>query len=436
MFKDELKKRREEKGLTQEELADKLCVSRSAIAKWEQGRGVPSKQSFEDLTRFFNVSEQELLSTEEAVTEIDLGKKRSKRNKIIWISTASVLGAALISLITVFSVRDVQEKRAIQDYYSIKDNAFFSSETLGEFGVPNLPKVQDDGTATPFLASNGYYFNSNAKDFDAYCHRVYDEFAASPYISYLSSLIDKTERPDQDHPNPFPPTYLLPMTSWEEGWTRREDGKTPCHDYEFAFLDSSLTKDRQVGSKVTPKIVFLSYNGNPSLQFSMGNYDERTGKITNYHPYNCSIHLMKDSLAVTAYDHYLATEYFDDEKIEITNDNFSTYLEGSASLTSDSFFISGKEWFAASYLSVHFKVNYYLSSENSETTEHTSEWDVEMPGARGPKYSTGFFFYDSLPTGAYPAHASLDENDKIVGFYDFHLNHPGWVHRLTPKTKG
>jgi len=40
-FGEKLKELRNEKGWTQEKLAKELYVSRSAVAKWEQGRGYP-----------------------------------------------------------------------------------------------------------------------------------------------------------------------------------------------------------------------------------------------------------------------------------------------------------------------------------------------------------------------------------------------------------
>ena len=44
MFKDKLKKLRMSMGLTQQQLVDKLYISRSLIAKWEQGRSVPKSE--------------------------------------------------------------------------------------------------------------------------------------------------------------------------------------------------------------------------------------------------------------------------------------------------------------------------------------------------------------------------------------------------------
>ena len=44
-LKDKLKKLRQDKGMTQAQLAEALFVSRSTIAKWENGLGLPSEDS-------------------------------------------------------------------------------------------------------------------------------------------------------------------------------------------------------------------------------------------------------------------------------------------------------------------------------------------------------------------------------------------------------
>ena len=61
MFKDKLKQLREEAGLSQQSLADKLFVSRSAIAKWENGNGIPSDVNLDAICKFFDVKEEWLL---------------------------------------------------------------------------------------------------------------------------------------------------------------------------------------------------------------------------------------------------------------------------------------------------------------------------------------------------------------------------------------
>ena len=63
-FKDKLKKLRKEKGLSQQALADAIYVSRSAVAKWENGLGYPSEASYIALMEYFNV-ERTAFETEE-----------------------------------------------------------------------------------------------------------------------------------------------------------------------------------------------------------------------------------------------------------------------------------------------------------------------------------------------------------------------------------
>ena len=55
-FNEKLQGLRKNKGLTQEELAEALYVSRTAISKWESGRGYPSIDSLKDISKFFSVS--------------------------------------------------------------------------------------------------------------------------------------------------------------------------------------------------------------------------------------------------------------------------------------------------------------------------------------------------------------------------------------------
>lgn len=55
-FCEKLQELRKKRGLTQEELAEQLYVSRTAISKWESGRGYPSIDSLKAIAKFFSVS--------------------------------------------------------------------------------------------------------------------------------------------------------------------------------------------------------------------------------------------------------------------------------------------------------------------------------------------------------------------------------------------
>ena len=61
---EKLQQLRKSRGMTQEELAEALFVSRTAISKWESGRGYPSIDSLKALSAFFSVSADDLLSAE------------------------------------------------------------------------------------------------------------------------------------------------------------------------------------------------------------------------------------------------------------------------------------------------------------------------------------------------------------------------------------
>ena len=64
-FHEKLQTLRKQKGLTQEELAGLLFVSRAAVSKWESGRGYPGIDSLKAIARFFSVSIDDLLSGDE-----------------------------------------------------------------------------------------------------------------------------------------------------------------------------------------------------------------------------------------------------------------------------------------------------------------------------------------------------------------------------------
>ena len=64
-FNEKIQELRKKKGITQEELANALYVSRTAISKWESGRGYPSIDSLKTLAKFYSVTVDELLSGDE-----------------------------------------------------------------------------------------------------------------------------------------------------------------------------------------------------------------------------------------------------------------------------------------------------------------------------------------------------------------------------------
>lgn len=64
MIAETIARKRAELSLSQEELAERLCVSRSAIAKWETGKGTPDVENLKALAALFQISVDELLGVE------------------------------------------------------------------------------------------------------------------------------------------------------------------------------------------------------------------------------------------------------------------------------------------------------------------------------------------------------------------------------------
>ena len=79
-FHEKLQALRKGKGLTQEELASKLFVSRTAVSKWESGRGYPNIQSLKAIASIFSVTVDELLSTNEALTIAEAQQKQTEKS--------------------------------------------------------------------------------------------------------------------------------------------------------------------------------------------------------------------------------------------------------------------------------------------------------------------------------------------------------------------
>ena len=77
---------RKQKGLTQAELAEILFVSRTAVSKWESGRGYPNIDSLKAIAKFFGVTIDELLSGEELLTiaEEDSRKKENRLRDLVF----------------------------------------------------------------------------------------------------------------------------------------------------------------------------------------------------------------------------------------------------------------------------------------------------------------------------------------------------------------
>lgn len=92
-FNEKLQELRKRKGLTQEELAEALFVSRTAVSKWESGRGYPNIDSLKAIAKFFGVTIDELLSGAEllSIAEEDTRQTENRfRDRVFGLLDCSI----------------------------------------------------------------------------------------------------------------------------------------------------------------------------------------------------------------------------------------------------------------------------------------------------------------------------------------------------------
>ena len=78
-FNEKLQELRKRKGLTQEELAQQLYVSRTAISKWESAKGYPNIDSLKEISKYFSVTIDDLLSGEEILNIAEADNKQKEK---------------------------------------------------------------------------------------------------------------------------------------------------------------------------------------------------------------------------------------------------------------------------------------------------------------------------------------------------------------------
>lgn len=91
-FKDNLKQLRTRNGLTQAQLAEKLFVSRSTVAKWENGLGFPNSESMAVLEELFNITAYEISTKEPETVIVEKNRKLKLISQVVgWVAMLVLL---------------------------------------------------------------------------------------------------------------------------------------------------------------------------------------------------------------------------------------------------------------------------------------------------------------------------------------------------------
>ena len=72
---------RKKNGLSQEELADKLGLSRQAVSKWERAESSPDTDNLICLAKLYNISLDDLLNTDQSLEELSKEVKEKEEEE-------------------------------------------------------------------------------------------------------------------------------------------------------------------------------------------------------------------------------------------------------------------------------------------------------------------------------------------------------------------
>lgn len=112
-FNEKLQNLRKSSGWTQQELADKLYVSRTAVSKWESGKGYPNIDSLKSLAALFSVSVDDLLSGGELLTIAESDGKARAENACGLIFGLLDVAALVLAFLPLYGKADGDVIRAV-----------------------------------------------------------------------------------------------------------------------------------------------------------------------------------------------------------------------------------------------------------------------------------------------------------------------------------
>ena len=126
MLSEKLYKLRKNSGLSQEQLAEKLNVSRQAISKWESGTAVPESEKLVTISNYFGVSVDYLLKDEEEKvigTDCNVEEKPKMIAGII-ICIAGIVSMIIWGLLSIFSP-EASDQMSESSMITIDGNGIF-----------------------------------------------------------------------------------------------------------------------------------------------------------------------------------------------------------------------------------------------------------------------------------------------------------------------
>lgn len=413
MFKDQLKKLRIEKHMTQEELAKKIFVTRSAVAKWEQGRGLPQDETLNRLAELFQVSKEQLMLNEEPVQMIEKMDQTRKKYGVV------ILTFLLIFIISVVSAILYVNKK--ENQYTLRKNQFYQEKTLEKYKLSSLNPVPTDGSDSYLTVvdykENTFYGNvKSIEDADNYAAYVFNYLLNNEDILYVGYGI----RPRNENMKYYYlKTYIKPSSSLQNFLVENVSVETETgisHDYNFYYVTKGNASHKKK-DKMKFYLISISYRNNF--------YDIKHGLILNNKYLYFNFDMTITTVGNNQNSYYLYDDFYRLDKIAINQDNFNEYFTISASLTYSS---DAKKKYRVTVLQKTWEEyleeydNYYLICDFSIFVKAGKDNNVTKE-IRIPREDVfGYAYFEEIESKTNP---STNEKEYL---FDYEVQ-PGYIYK-------
>ena len=192
-----IKQLRIEHNMTQQQLADKIPVTREAVSKWERGRNKPDRTSLEIISKIFNVTTEELLlgrrneiynKKENKNLTLNLYDDNNKKQKALKISMISLLVILIIFFIYYFITNFNSIKIYNISYEDTNNNIMIYNGILVTTREKFYFNFSDIRTTSDITKLELYYLDNNRKRIiyetnNSYIN-IYDYYQYERYFDY------------------------------------------------------------------------------------------------------------------------------------------------------------------------------------------------------------------------------------------------------------
>lgn len=322
-FKDRLKQYRQDNNLTQDELAEKLFISRQAVSKYETGRGYPAIDVMTELSKLMGISIDELISKEELAKQtIYTGQEVRKNKRNIIIAISMIVVVIIISVVAiVLSSKSMQQSGQPTPAAPKYDYDLVGMVGTTDDQAPDVTQLTAGklfGYCYLFSAADNKMIGSSYNVYDA--HLQMTEYSSYYDMSLLISERQKTVNLYEVYYNPadndykFSLSYVMDLTV-----ANKFETELSRDDYSWKFSFNFTSVDKLSGMTI--------------YEYGLNNAHLKTTEYNNEYEYtispDCLYVVIEEKFEDAAgYEYYNRTAIYNSEidkhyyyPLKILNDN-------------------------------------------------------------------------------------------------------------------